>query len=186
MLSSCSQGDPFEPQFGGEDQNCFVAEHIKRAQKGMRGNHVSLQESWYVPAGAAWVRHTPKTTKDMRQEVKQVGRSLCLIGWEPFARGTGFLAETHRCGSSVQNDIAKEEIKKYRKEKDSRWRGCKPTPNKVEAFSSTELLGRCQFSPRNSQPLSPSAMWSVSSRFLVHCRDSQNIWSSTIEDYIFF
>lgn len=47
----------------------------------------------------------------MQQEVKQVGGVSHLIGCEPFAKGTGFffiLAETHRCGSSVQNDLAKE------------------------------------------------------------------------------
>lgn len=165
MLSSCSQGDPFEPQFGGEDQNCFVAEHIKRAQKGMRGNHVSLQESWYVPAGAAWVRHTPKTTKDMRQEVKQVGRSLCLIGWEPFARGTGFLAETHRCGSSVQNDIAKEEIKNTEKKRTAvgedanqlrtKWKpfqaqSCWEDADFLPGIASLSLRLRCGQSPAGS------------------------------------
>lgn len=45
MLSSCCQGDSSEPQFGGKDQSCFVALHIKYAQEGMRVNHASLQES---------------------------------------------------------------------------------------------------------------------------------------------
>lgn len=45
ILSSCCQGDSSEPQFGGKDQSCFVALHIKYAQEGMRVNHASLQES---------------------------------------------------------------------------------------------------------------------------------------------
>lgn len=50
----------------------------------------------------------------MLQEVK-VGCCLCLMGWEPFARGKGFLAETHVCGSSVQNDLAQERKKEKKR-----------------------------------------------------------------------
>lgn len=97
----------------------------------------------------------------MLQEVKKVGQCPCLMEWEPFGRGTGFSAETHVCGSSVQNDTAKER----KKEKDSLLRGGKLIQNKDEAFSRTELLGKCRFTPWNSLPLSLSVLCSVSSVF---------------------
>ena len=97
----------------------------------------------------------------MLQEVKKVGQCPCLMEWEPFSRGTGFSAETHVCGSSVQNDTAKER----KKEKDSLLRGGKLIQNKDEAFSRTELLGKCRFTPWNSLPLSLSVLCFVSSVF---------------------
>ena len=56
------------------------------------------------------------------------------MGWGSLVRGTGFLAETHLCGSAVQKDLAKG--KKNRKEKDRLWREGKPIQNKEEALSS--------------------------------------------------
>lgn len=102
----------------------------------------------------------------MLQEVKKVGQCPCLIEWEPFGRGTGFSAETHVCGSSVQNDIAKER----KKEKDSLLRGGKPIQNKDEAFSRTGLLGKADFLPGIACPslclhCVPSPVCSASNMF---------------------
>lgn len=118
----------------------------------------------------------------MLQEVKEVGWVPHLIGWESFVRGTGFLAETHLCGSSVQNDLAKGE--KNRKEKDSLWREGKPIQNKDEAVSSASCWESADFLPGIALPAQPSVVYSVSSRFPVHCLGSPNVWCSTMKGYI--
>lgn len=45
----------------------------------------------------------------MWQEVKQVGPfPVCLGGSHLLGEQASFLSQTHRCGSSVQNGLAKE------------------------------------------------------------------------------